>query len=71
MLYDADEAASQENIKRANNKAHDITVSKAFGKPVGTEIGTKVYTITDSPQQILMGPNMVQQHQYGQGEEWY
>jgi len=48
IVYD-----SQQNVKRATNDALNKAIPQAFRKPVGNQIGTKVFTVNDNPMQIL------------------
>ena len=54
-IYDANKAVydSNQNIRRAVNEALNLAVPNAFRKPAANQIGTKVYTIRDSPREIL------------------
>jgi hypothetical protein len=54
-LYDSNKAVydSDQNVKRAVNDALNIAIPKEFRKPVGNQIGTKVFTVRDDPKQIL------------------
>eukprot|EP00804_Cyclotella_cryptica_P023697 CCRYP_019320-RA/>CCRYP_019320-RA protein AED:0.37 eAED:0.35 QI:0/0/0/1/1/1/6/0/1607 len=54
-VYDANKAVfdSQQNVRRAVTEALNTAVPNAFRKPVGNQIGAKVYTIRDDPQTIL------------------
>jgi hypothetical protein len=55
ILYDANKAVfdTQQNVRRAVNEALNAAVPNAFRKPVGNQIGTKVYTVRDDPQTSL------------------
>jgi hypothetical protein len=55
VIYDANKDLfdSQQNVHRAVTKALNTAVLNAFRKPVGNQIGTKVYTVSDDPQTIL------------------
>ena len=55
VLYDANKAVfdTQQNVRRAVNEALNAAVPNAFRKPIGNQIGTKVYTVRDDPQTIL------------------
>ena len=54
-LYDANKAVydSQMNVKRAICDALNMAVPKEFRKPVGNQIGQKVFTVRDNPRQVL------------------
>eukprot|EP00804_Cyclotella_cryptica_P019081 CCRYP_014487-RA/>CCRYP_014487-RA protein AED:0.29 eAED:0.21 QI:0/0/0/1/0.5/0.33/3/0/1151 len=54
VVYDANKAVfdSQQNVRRVT-EALNTAVPNAFRKPVGNQIGTKVYTVRDDPQTIL------------------
>ena len=56
-LYDANKAVydSQQNVRRAINDALNEAIPNAFRKPAGNQMGTKVYTVRDSPREILDG----------------
>jgi hypothetical protein len=54
-LYDANKAVydSQQNVRQAVNEDLNVAVPNAFLKPAGNQIGTKVYTVSDNPRDIL------------------
>jgi hypothetical protein len=55
VVYEANKAVydSQQNVRRAVTEALNSAVPNAFRKPVGNQIGTKVFTVRDDPQLIL------------------
>lgn len=55
ILYDANKAVydSQQNIRRAVNDALNVAIPNAFRRPIGNQLGTKVFTVRDNPRQIL------------------
>eukprot|EP00804_Cyclotella_cryptica_P009738 CCRYP_011263-RA/>CCRYP_011263-RA protein AED:0.36 eAED:0.36 QI:0/-1/0/1/-1/1/1/0/256 len=55
VLYDANKAVFdlQRNVCRAVTEALNTAVPNAFRKPVGNQIGTKVYMVGDDQQTIL------------------
>eukprot|EP00804_Cyclotella_cryptica_P014650 CCRYP_012669-RA/>CCRYP_012669-RA protein AED:0.66 eAED:0.28 QI:0/0/0/0.66/0/0.33/3/0/1062 len=55
IVYNANKAVfdSQQNMRRAVTEALNTAVPNAFRKPVGNQIGTKVYTVRNDPQTIL------------------
>jgi hypothetical protein len=54
-LFEADKMVSdsQQNVKRAVNDALNKVIPQAFCKPVGNQIGNKVFTVRDDPRAIL------------------
>eukprot|EP00804_Cyclotella_cryptica_P000700 CCRYP_000984-RA/>CCRYP_000984-RA protein AED:0.37 eAED:0.21 QI:0/0/0/1/0/0/3/0/1009 len=44
---------SQENVRRAINDALNEAIPNAFRKPIGNQMGQKVYTVRDNPRDIL------------------
>lgn len=54
-IYDSNKAVydSDQNVRRAVNDALNDAIPNAFRKPVGNQIGTKVFTVRDDPRQIL------------------
>lgn len=55
-LYDANKNVfdSQQNVKRAVNDALNKAIPAIFRKPIGAQVGTKVFTVRDDPKQIIM-----------------
>jgi hypothetical protein len=55
-LYDSNKAVfdSDQNVRRAVNDALNLAIPKEFRKPIGNQIGTKVFTVRDDPKQILV-----------------
>ena len=56
-LYDANKAVydTQQNVRRAINDALNNAIPNAFRKPAGNQMGTRVFTVRDSPREILDG----------------
>eukprot|EP00956_Cyclotella_meneghiniana_P021067 scaffold37874_cov42-Cyclotella_meneghiniana.AAC.11 len=56
-IYDANKAVydSQQNVRRAINDALNNAIPNAFRKPAGNQMGTKVFTVSNSPRAILDG----------------
>ena len=56
-LYDANKAVydTQQNVRRAINDALNVAIPNAFRKPAGNKMGTRVFTVRDSPREILDG----------------
>ena len=54
-IYDAKQVVfdSQENVRRAINDALNKAIPNAFRKPIGKQIGQKVYTVRDNSRDIL------------------
>eukprot|EP00804_Cyclotella_cryptica_P013523 CCRYP_017243-RA/>CCRYP_017243-RA protein AED:0.41 eAED:0.30 QI:0/0/0/1/1/1/5/0/1642 len=54
-IYDANRVVfdSQENVRRAINDALNEAIPNAFRKPIGNQMGQKVYTVRDNPRDIL------------------
>eukprot|EP00804_Cyclotella_cryptica_P001036 CCRYP_008351-RA/>CCRYP_008351-RA protein AED:0.69 eAED:0.47 QI:0/-1/0/1/-1/1/1/0/427 len=54
-IYDANRVIfdSQENVRRAINDALNEAIPNAFRKPIGNQMGQKVYTVCDNPCGIL------------------
>eukprot|EP00804_Cyclotella_cryptica_P012938 CCRYP_002290-RA/>CCRYP_002290-RA protein AED:0.50 eAED:0.37 QI:0/0/0/1/0/0/2/0/633 len=54
-IYDANRVVfdSQENVRRAINNALNDAIPNAFRKPIGNQMGQKVYTVCDNPRDIL------------------
>jgi hypothetical protein len=54
-IYDANRIVFdlQENIRRAINEAINEAIPNAFRKPVGNQMGQKLYTVCDNPRDIL------------------
>jgi hypothetical protein len=55
-IYEANKAVfdSQQNVRRAVNDALNKAIPAMFRKPIGAQVGTKVYTVRDDPKQIIM-----------------
>ena len=56
-IYDANKAVyeTQQNVRRAINDALNNAIPNAFRKPTGNQMGTRVFTVRDSPRDILDG----------------
>eukprot|EP00956_Cyclotella_meneghiniana_P040963 scaffold210630_cov50-Cyclotella_meneghiniana.AAC.1 len=56
-IYDANKAVyeTQQNVRRAINDALNHAIPNAFRKPTGNQMGTRVFTVRDSPRDILDG----------------
>ena len=54
-IYDANRVVfdTQENVRRAINDALNAAIPNAFRKPIGNQMGQKVYTVRDNPRDIL------------------
>eukprot|EP00804_Cyclotella_cryptica_P028204 CCRYP_011045-RA/>CCRYP_011045-RA protein AED:0.18 eAED:0.15 QI:0/0/0/1/1/1/2/0/1234 len=54
-IYDANRVVfdSQENVRRAINDALNDAIPNAFRKPIGNQMGQKVYTVRNNPRDIL------------------
>jgi hypothetical protein len=55
MIYDANRVVfdSQENVCWAINDTLNEAIPNAFRKPIGNQMGQKVYTVCDNPRDIL------------------